>query len=365
MARTKPIRSILAQGGQGDGLMAVYGLHALMQIQEGFLSQDACFYTRTLATPLVQALLPEIRADSLSESQGAPRPRYHTSSKTSWTTVFRNRYSGDFYHDFAQRRRLASYGYPRPGFFERMLQRWADETMAAGTRWHRETPVYYGHKMWAPLAEAWDCTEIDLMRGHFLSYPVLAGRMHSLAVASPLPPECPEDLDLAIFPSGASFQFLPPAFLRDLTEQAGLSPERFRCFFAPKDPLRREFEEAGLPCVTTPSLESILGVVGHARVTATCDSFVSHVAQLGANIHLAFMSHDLPVHTLHPAAASLVIFHPLGCCPCHYRNRTQQERCFANSTTCKVFSEADYLRQGVQALQETLGCSPSQPITAS
>jgi hypothetical protein len=338
------------QGGQGDVLMAANGLQALIELGLPVLAANAVCYTRSFIVPLVRVMLPELTVTSLDESRHAAHPRYATSAKTSWTTVIRNCFTSDWYVNFAERRRMASHGYVLPSRFSRLRQRITDWKLASGSRWLRETPSYYGLKMWAPLAEAWSVSEIALLRGLYASYRTMAHRLRSYARSLQSAPAIP----LAIFPGGRSFQFIPAGFMRGIIHAIGQSRDGYCCCFAPEDPLLNEYRAANLTCEVTRSVEEMLAVMVHSTVTVTADSLASHIAQLTANAHLALMSHDLPQHTVHPAASSVVVYEPLNCCPCVYGNRTQGSRCPAGHAVCAVFGSSRYFEATVHAVQRAL-----------
>jgi ADP-heptose:LPS heptosyltransferase len=98
----------------------------------------------------------------------------------------------------------------------------------------------------------------------------------------------------------------------------------------------------------------MLAVIAGSRVVATVDSFGSHVAQLAASRHVALMSHDLPVHTVHPAAPSEIVFEAMPCVPCHYVNRDMQVHCMAGREWCGVFASPSYLVAARRALDRAL-----------
>jgi ADP-heptose:LPS heptosyltransferase len=130
-----------------------------------------------------------------------------------------------------------------------------------------------------------------------------------------------------------------------------MSADQYCCYFAPDDPFIRDYMTAGLTCAIARSIEAMLAIIARARVVVTADSLASHVAQLSAKVHVALMSHDVPEHTIHPAAGSVVVYEPLECCPCAYANRTQGSRCPSGHETCGVFRSGDYSEAARHAIQ--------------
>lgn len=342
----KPLQSVIMNGGQGDVVMAANGLSALLQLGAPVLAPDAVCYVRSLVAPLISWMLPELEVRSITESKGARHPRYYTSANTSWSTVSRNWLGQDYYINFASPRRRGSFGFPALSLSER-LQHWLCESkLYASLDWRRASPVYYGQRMWTPMAARHGLSELDLLRGLHLTHSKLGQhlRRHAAGVETPtLPP-------IALFPVGKAYQTMPPVFATALV--ADLSPDEYACYLAPGDPAIEAYRAAGLRCETAPDLESVLAVVVRSRVVATVDSFISHVAQLAAARHVAFMSHDLPQHTLHPAAPSRVVFTPQSCVPCNYLMRHDVQACAAGRSTCGVYDDPDYLERGRVLLRE-------------
>jgi hypothetical protein len=355
MSGKQKLRSIVMQvGGQGDGIMAASGLQALLELGIPFLEDDSVCFTRSLVRPVIKIMLSGINIALDADSKRAPRPRYHLISKISWTTVFRNYFAGDIYFGFAERRRLASYNCPPQKWTGRLQQYLMDKKLSSGTRWLRETPSYYGLKMWAPVAENWRVSETALLRGLYASYQTVSERIDSY-IKNQTRLGFPSVLkEIAIFPGGGSFQFLPPEFIRIIITELGLNASRYTCFFAPGDDLINRYKKAHINCDITHSVDDMLMVIAHADVTITSDSFASHLAQIAAREHIALMSHDLPQHTIHPAARSTVVFEPLDCCPCYYTSRNQQKLCPAGYSCCAVFLSYSYRKQAVLSIKKVL-----------
>ncbi len=342
------LRSVRMHGGQGDVIMAINGLQALTELGVDFLGKDAVVYTRSIAAPVARILLPDVAVKSLEASKHASHPRYAIVPRTSWSTVLRNWLYSDWYVNFPERRLLASYGYPQPGTARR-LQLWlTDLKLGPGTRWRRETPAYYGLRMWAPLAEAFGLTDTNLVRGLYMSHRTLSERLRAQTKTRPDTPA------VAFFPSGKAFQYLPAAFIKDLLARGGVGANDYACWFAPGDRWQPEYERAGLHCRASATDAELLAVLVSARATLTCDSYVSHLAQLVARRHIALMSHDLPQHTVHPAAPSTIVYEPQDCCPCWYALRETHKTCLAGRDACGVFAMPRYREAAAAALRAAL-----------
>ena len=347
---TQPLRSVLMSGGQGDAVMGACGLHALLALGMDVLAPDAVVYARSVAAPLVATMLDGVAVRSLRGASRPPKPRYYTSAGTSWSTVRHNWFGADWHVNFAEPRRRASTGYPAPNVAARLRHWLTDAKLYGRFAWRRAGPAYYGLQMWAPLAARRGATQIDLARGFYLSYPILRQRLRAKAAQCEPPPEGIPPI--AIFPVGRSFQTLPPAFAAALL--AGHSSSDYALCLAPGESMIDAYRAAGLRCIETPTLDAMLAVIAGSRVVATVDSFGSHVAQLAAARHVALMSHDLPLHTTHPAAPSEIVFEAMPCVPCHYVNRDVQSLCMAGHEWCGVFASPSYLAAARGALDRAL-----------
>ncbi len=348
--RPWPLRSVRLHAGQGDVLMAVHGLEALRVLGVPCLAGAARLYTRRDTASLVQWLLPDLEVRLLCDSHHAAHPRYVIVERTSFSTVLRNWLYPDYYINFPERRLARSFGYPRPGLKQRWLMRLTDWRYGTPSNRDHETPCYYAVKMWAPLAGRWGLSELDLVRGLYRAFPRLRARLLEPVTSGSLRRDVPS-ASVAFFPSGRGFQFIPPGFLRRLIETVGFSPQDYLCYFGRRDETIEEYRRLGLACATCPDVESALCVVVQATITVTSDSFASHLAQLAAREHVALMSHDLPLHTVHPAAASHIVFEPQDCCPCYYTIRDTASACRAGRLECGVYASERYFQAAVQALR--------------
>jgi len=352
--RSHRLRSVRMQGGQGDVIMAVNGFQAMVELGVDFYDPQLVVHTRSVAKTVVDIMIPDVTTETLEHSRHSRRPRYAIVPHTSWTTVIRNWFYPDYYIDFPERRLLASFGYPRPGPMRRAQLFLTALKLAAGTSWRRETPAYYGLKIWAPLAERYGLTETDLMRGLYFAHRTVSERLRVYAKRLPTNIEETSVPDIVFFPSGGAFQYVPARFIRNLLDLAGIREEQYACYFAPSDPSLEKYVAAGLRCRVSATTDVLLAVIARARVTLTADSFPSHIAQLLAPRHIALMSHDLPQHTIHPAARSTVVYEPQTCCPCWYAIRKENKLCPVGFEACGVYTMPGYLEKATTAMKHAL-----------
>ncbi len=340
----QPIRSVVMNGGQGDVVMAAAGLHAMLLLAPTAFASDLTCYVRSYIAPVIAALLPECKVLSIEQVGAAQRPRYYTAAHTSGSTLWRNAFGADYYINYAATRERISFGAQPLGQAQRTLHFLTDLVVEKRFSWRRSAAQYYGMKKWSPLAERAGFAEIDLLRALHQSFAVLRQRLSALPVPPPGQPA-----PVAIFPVGRSFQTFPPEFVQRLL--AGFAEHSATCYFAADEARRSAYEAAGLDCAVANEPEAMLAVMQQARVVITCDSLPSHLAQLVARHHLALMSHDLPQHTLHPAAASVTVFRPMPCAPCTYLSSLTNRQCMAGRPACGVFELDDYLAAARRGLR--------------
>lgn len=338
--KNRAVESVIMNGGQGDVVMAACGLHAMLQLVPEAFAGDLCCYTRSFIVPVIAAMLPECRVVSMDAAKKAGHPRYYTSANTSGSTVLRNLFSSDWYINFAAGRRRASFGNDSLSGGSRMLQ-WIDNlAVGKSLSWQRTSPLYYGLQMWAPLAAKFGKTEIDLLRSLHLSYAQL--RLRLLDYVGNLPPLDGYQARVAIYPVGRSFQTIPAEFLQRLF--AGRKDADACCYLPGGDERTPLYQAAGFRCEVVNTPEAMLKSLADAELSIVCDSLPSHLAQLVARETMALMSHDLPQHTLHPAAPVHQVFVAQACVPCQYVNISGPEsKCRAGYGHCNVFENPAYL----------------------
>lgn len=338
----KPIRSVLINGGQGDCVMGAIGLDAMLSLAPQAFAPDLTVYTRTYIAPVIQALLPQLPVKLLDEARQAQRPKYYPSSHMSGSTVLRNLFGQDYYVSYNASRERGSHGQASYGWVRDCFHRWSERCLFKRTDWQAYTPAYYGQLMWMPLAVAAGCNGMDLQRvlhGNFASL-----RAKLLAVPQ-LAGVAGAHRGVAFFPVGRAFQTQPPGFVRRLVD--ALSLEQYCCYFPAQEPRREAYEAEGLRCETANEPWALLRAMVQSAVVVTSDSLSSHLAQLVAPRHVALMSHDLPTHTLHPAATTAPVFEAMPCVPCTYVGMSDSDQCAAGRRNCGVFDSPAYFERAV------------------
>ena len=239
----RPFNTVRIHTGHGDLIMALNGLQALHEP-----SADPCRPRPASMRAPTRRRWPGCCGRKGRSNRCPSRRTLRTHAMSSCNIRRSLRYyvnwlTRDYYVNFPERRLLASYAYPRLGAGRRVLQLLTDLRFGASLDWRRETPSYYALRMWAPLARALGFTETDLMRGLHMAHRTLRGRLQThIATLSAQDPVVPE---VALFPSGGSFQYFPAGFTQTLLAQAGIAAGGYVCYFGPKDPTLEEYRARG------------------------------------------------------------------------------------------------------------------------
>lgn len=340
-------RTFITSNGLGDVLMAIYGLHALCVASNARLSKRHALYVKAALKELGEALLEEVSVRASSER---PKwvPVYQIFSNTSWTKTLKNLLSWNIYNNFTDRRAWV-FGQKKYSLSKRLCVGLNSILLDGRLSWRRETPVYYGLKMWAPYARSLGLCEVELLNALHRSMPVLRERMRSFAASKN---GTVFEEKIAFFPCGRSFQYAPPEFIKRVVAELGCEENDYCCFFSPGDEAEmKRYEQQGLKCRYSASIEEVLSIVVTAQVTVTVDSFVGHLAQVAANHHVLLLSRELPEEVVHPAAVSHRVFEAMTCAPCHYEIREKVGACPADRKYCGVFDSTSYREQAVRSIR--------------
>ncbi|MET7013220.1 glycosyltransferase family 9 protein [Uliginosibacterium flavum] len=341
-----PIKTFVTSGGLGDVIMAVFGLHAFILASPESLKKSSSLYVKGILHPIASALLREI---SIKPAAGRPKrgATYNTFSNSSWLKTIKMLLTRSRWNNFPDRRNWF-YGHPGFTFSGRILRMANDWILDRRLSWRREPPIYYGLKMWGPLAPAAGITDTDILSAMHRSFPIL--RQRAAEYIHAIPAEI-NSAKLAIFPLGKSFQYAPPAFIKKLVDSLDSANIDYACYFAHGDEKdMKSYEDIGLRCICVNSIDASLSIMAQAKVTVTVDSFAGHLAQIAAQNHVILISHDLPEHVVHPATPSLKIFEAMPCSPCLYRERAKDKVCAAGRTFCGAFSSDTYLNKATDAI---------------
>lgn len=209
--------------------------------------------------------------------------------------------------------------------------------------WAEATPGYIGYRVWAPVA---------LKHG---IYPLvfLSRVKQSLAPMRRIVADFVDRITPAAererwsgnsaFPTGKSFQTIPPATYAAVDEALG--PDFFTCYVQRDSPWFVDYEAHGVSPTSLSSINDTLRIIRYSDKLLTTDSFTSHVAQLLRDNFTLVLSRDLKESILHPAANPRVVANHPPCAPCNYQERADFDRCVAGYRYCIAFESERFVRE--------------------
>jgi hypothetical protein len=140
---------------------------------------------------------------------------------------------------------------------------------------------------------------------------------------------------VVIFPSGSSFQLMPPSIAADVLPDALYA-------FHDRDRYQETFAQAGLRVEAYANVVGLVRLASGAKLTICTDSFPSHVLQTYSRRTVAALSHYPRRRIVHPAFDGTVLDSAASCCPCVTRARTPGGSCPAGKSFCATWDDAGY-----------------------
>jgi len=183
----------------------------------------------------------------------------------------------------------------------------------------------------------WEAARTQLMQ----DFPAIRARLQALVPDRPA-------AGTVIFPSGSSFQVMPPEFAREHFADAVFA-------FHPGDRYQKLLAPHGLKIVHFDTPAAMLALASRARHLVVTDSFPSHLLQSYTPRVIVALSHYPRRRIIHPAFDGRIVDSTAPCCPCLTLARKPGVRCGAGREDCLVWSDAVYLAK----LQRTLADSPA------
>ncbi len=147
-------------------------------------------------------------------------------------------------------------------------------------------------------------------------------------------PERP-DGDLVIFPSGTSFQAMPPEYAAEHFADAVFA-------FHVHDRYRERFAAPGLRVASFDSPTSLLALASRFHRVVATDSFPSHLLQTYSPRAIIALSHYPRRRIVHPGFDGQVVDSTAPCCPCLTVVRREGARCVAGRVDCLVWHDPAY-----------------------
>ena len=188
---------------------------------------------------------------------------------------------------------------------------------------------YHGWLQISRLPPARPCTVVSAMEQMARDLPEVRARLHAILSEKP-------GSELVIFPSGTSFQVMPPAVAREHFPAAAFA-------FHVSDGYQAQYRSAGLKVIHFETPLTMLALASAARRVICTDSFPSHLLQTYTRRTVLALSHYPRRRIVHPGFDGVVIDSTATCCPCVTRARTEGAKCPAGYAFCSTWNDPQYL----------------------
>lgn len=206
--------------------------------------------------------------------------------------------------------------------------------------WTEAVPGYVGYRAWLPLAQSQNVYPLpflsqmkrsfikmrEIVRDYVDEVTPIADRK---AYSHP-----------AAFPTGKSFQTIPPAVFIKINESLG--KDQFVCCVQNDSAWRVDYETARITTRSFSDINDTFRVVKYSRSLLTTDSFTSHLAQLLRDDFVLVLSRDLQESIVHPGAQPRIVANHPACAPCNYQERQDHNRCVAGYRFCLAFENESF-----------------------
>lgn len=212
--------------------------------------------------------------------------------------------------------------------------------------WAEATPGYIGYRVWLPLA-----LKNGIFPLTFLSQ--MKRSLHDMreifaTYVDDITPAGDRDAyaGAAAFPTGKSFQTIPPEFYKGVNEALG--GDFFTCYVQNDSSWLNAYRNADVVTKSLPDIRETFRVMKYSRSIMTTDSFTSHIAQLLRDDFLLVLSRDMKEGILHPGANPAVVANHPSCAPCNYQERFDFSHCVAGYDYCTAFQGRSMLDRVVK-----------------
>jgi glycosyltransferase involved in cell wall biosynthesis len=339
--------------GLGDNLMAWAGLHTLVSNDFRVLSPGCLMYVPKDLAGLATAIfsrydvlikgvafhpLNDLRSPVFSPlPPETPWEWYKTYIGVDWRmncfealdtqkTISRPNHP----HDAQSRVRL--------GLSERILYR--------RRGWQSAQADYIGFRLWLPIARKLGLMPLTYLalvkRALMVLRTEIAGYVDERSVGKEPGP------DMALFPTGNSFQAFSPAACKALHERLPQNKTHF--YIQDDDPWIEQYRAAGIKTRHLESVEDLFWVVKSSRRVMTTDSFASHVAQLLRDDFVLALTRDFRENIVHPGTYPLIVANHPPCAPCNYTPRGESKECVGGFLNCIAFDNPAFVDNVAKAM---------------
>lgn len=329
----------LSHVGLGDNLMIWTGLFTLLDNGVPLCAPGCVIHVQPILAELASRFFARfglVVQRGRPETQLSPiySPLPPASSKEWWGAYIGRDWRMNWVEALDQQKT-----FPRNGadlsFAARMRLSISERLLYRRNGWAEATPGYIGYRVWLPLA---------LNHG---IYPIvfLSQLKRSLATMRQVVSEYVDEITPAsdrdryagnaAFPSGKSFQTIPPQTFNDIDQALGGG--FFTCYVQSDSPWRHDYECAAIVTESLSDIRDTFRIIKYSKSLLTTDSFTSHLAQLLRDDFVLVLSRDMQESILHPGANPKIMANHPACAPCNYQERYHFDRCVAGYKYCIAF----------------------------
>lgn len=206
--------------------------------------------------------------------------------------------------------------------------------------WMEAVPGYIGYRVWLPLARKHGIFPIvfltQIKRALAPMRQIIADYVDEMTP----PAERFRYSGNAAFPSGKSFQTIPPKVFDEVNGKLG--GDFFACYIQDDSPWQIDYRNAGVKTQSLSDIRDTFRIIKYSKNLLTTDSFTSHLAQLLRDDFVLVLSRDLQESIVHPGAHPTIVANHPACAPCNYQERYHFDRCVAGYQHCLAFEHAEF-----------------------
>lgn len=336
----KRLRMIdLSHVGLGDNLMLWSGLFTLLSNQVDICAPGCVMHVQPILVDLATRFFARF---GLIIQRG--RPQQHISPlftplppenwKEWWGTYIGRDWRMNWVEALDQQKT-----FPRNGadlsFAGRMRLAVSERILYRRNSWAEATPGYIGYRVWLPLAlknGVYPLTFLSQIKRSLVEMRDIFANFVDESTHADVRRHYQGN---AAFPTGKSFQTIPPTFYSAINDALG--GNFFTCYIQNDSPWWPQYEVNGVEAKSLPNLMETFRIIKYANNLLTTDSFTSHIAQFLRDDFVLVLSRDMKEGILHPGANPTVMANHPACAPCNYQERYHFDRCVAGYEYCTAF----------------------------
>jgi glycosyltransferase involved in cell wall biosynthesis len=209
--------------------------------------------------------------------------------------------------------------------------------------WADAVPSYIGYRVWQPVA-----ARHGIYPTIFLSQMKQSLGSIRRIVAEYVDSFTPEEERIkftsnAAFPSGKSFQTIPPFVYKKVNDALG--GKYFTCYVQNDSAWLNDFSDNSVTTQSLGDIKDTFRIIKYSNNLLTTDSFTSHLAQLLRDDFTLVLSRDMQESIVHPGATPRIVANHPACAPCNYQERYDFDHCVAGYKYCIAFENEAFVRR--------------------